>query len=182
MYYLNPRLLHRLKNALISIGSGNDFPVIAVVVQVVAAGFQHDVHQVVFFGGRLGHHDLTFLVKHPGNRAGFTQVPAALGEGVADLADGAVAIVRGHLHQQRHAARAVTFKSDFFVVDALKFASTALDGALDVVGRHVLRLGSSDSPAQSRITFNVASATLGGHGNFFNQTGEYLAALGVQRA
>ena len=32
------------------------------------------------------------------------------------------------------------------------------------------------------MTFNIASAALGGHGDFFNQTGEYLAALGVQRA
>src|SRR6478735_12367816 len=101
---------------------------------------------------------------------------------MADFAHGTVAIIGRDLNQQSYTAGAIAFKGDFFIAHAFKFAGAALDGPLDVVSRHVLSLGGSNSRAQARIAFRVATAALGGHGDFLDQTGKYLAALGVQRA
>ena len=72
---------------------------------------------------------------------------------MADFADRAVAIVGRYLDQDGDAARAVAFKRDLFVSDAGQLAGAALDGALDVVGRHVLGLGRGHRGAQARILF-----------------------------
>ena len=86
-----------------------------------------------------------------------------------------------HIHDDRHAARAVALEGDLFVVHAFQFAGAALDGALDVVLRHVLRLGGGHGRAQAGVAVRVA-ATLGGYGDFLKETREYLAALCIQRA
>ena len=79
------------------------------------------------------------------------------------------------------AAGAVALKGDLFVADAFQLAGAALDGALDVVLRHVLGLGGQNGGAQPRIAVRIAAA-LGGDGDFLDQAGEDLAALGVERA
>src|SRR5205807_6467874 len=104
------------------------------------------------------------------------QVSAILAEHVANFADGAVAVVGGHLGDQRYSAWAVTFKGDLFVCSAGQFAGTALDGALDVVRRHVLGFGRGNGSPQARISFRITAAALGRHGYFFDQASEYLAA------
>jgi hypothetical protein len=46
-----------------------------------------------------------------------------------------------HVDNDGHAAGAVALEGDLFVADAFQLAGAALDGALDVVLRHVFRLG-----------------------------------------
>jgi len=67
---------------------------------------------------------------------------------VPHLADRAVAIVGRHFDQDGNPARTVSFKRDLFVRDSRQLAGAALDGALDVVGGHVLRLGRGHRSAQ----------------------------------
>src|SRR5213075_395982 len=110
---------------------GRDLPVFAIIAEVFAAIFQDDVHQVIFLNGRFGNHDVALFVEHPGNSAGFSHVAAIIGKHVAYLANGAVAIIGGDVHQQRHSAGAIGLEDGFFVANARQLAGAALDGALD---------------------------------------------------
>ena len=107
--------------------------------------------------------------------------PAILAEGVADFADGAIAVVGVDVEQDGDAAGAVAFELKFFVGRAGKFARAALNGTLDIVGRHVFGLGSGNCGSQARIRIRIAAA-FGGNADFLNQASENLAALGVERA
>ena len=100
-----------------------------------------------------------FLLEHPGHRTGFTHVAAVLAEGVADFADRAIAVIGGDFDQDGHAAGAVAFEGDLFVGNARQLAGTALDGALDVVGGHVLGLSRGHGGAQPGILFRIAAAS-----------------------
>jgi len=79
-------------------------------------------------------------------------------------------------------AGAVALKRKFFKIDARQFAGTALDGALDIVLRHVFRLGRENRSAQARIGIRIAPAVIGGNADFLNKAGKNLAALGVECA
>ena len=102
---------------------------------------------------------------------------------MANFADRAVLVVGEHLDDDGDATGAVALVGDLLVGDAFELAGAALDGALDVVGGHVLRLGRGDGAAQTGIAVGVsAAAGLGGDGDFLDQTGEDLATFGVKRA
>ena len=109
-------------------------------------------------------------------------LPPFLPKHVADFADRAVAVVGVDVEQDRHAARAIAFERELFVGGAGQFAGTALDGALDVIGGHVLGLGREDGAAQARVGVGIAAAVFRGDADFLDETGENLAALGVKRA
>ena len=100
---------------------------------------------------------------------------------MADIADGAVAVVSRDRNQHRRAARTVAFEHDFVDLAAFQFAGAAHDGALDVVGRHADSLGGKDGRAQTRIRVGIAAAPGGDH-DFFNDAGEDFPALGVEGA
>src|SRR5258706_963981 len=121
-------------------------------------------------------------MKHVRHRPGVRHVAAVLAEHVAYFADRAVAVVGADFHQHRYAARAVALEREFLVVHAGQLPGAALGSALDVVGWHVLCLGCSDSSPKPRISIRIAASRLRRHGNFLDQTGENLAALGIQRA
>ena len=96
--------------------------------------------------------------------------------------DGAVAVVGQHIDDDRNAAGTVALEADLLVGCAFEFAGSLLDGALDVVRGHVLGLGCGDRAAKARVAVRIASAAFGGDGDFLDQAGKDLAALGVQRA
>ena len=77
---------------------------------------------------------------------------------MADFADCAVAVVGEDVHDDGHAAGAVALEGDLFVAHAFQFAGTALDGALDVVLRHVLGLGCGNRRAKARVAVRIAAA------------------------
>ena len=126
--------------------------------------------------------DVAARLEHVGDAAGGAQVAAVLGEDVADLGDGAVAVVGGALHQDGHAARAVTLEGDLLVGGPLQLARALLDGALDVVGGHVDALGLVHRRAQAGVGVGVAAADARRDGHLADDLGEDLAALGVERA
>ena len=95
--------------------------------------------------------DLTLSVEHPGHRVRGAEVAAVPAEGVADLGDRAVGVVGRGLDEDRGAARAVSLVGHLLVFAALELAGALLDGAVDVVVRHVHRLGRVDRGAQARI-------------------------------
>ena len=97
---------------------------------------------------------------------------------MANLADGAIAIVGGDHHQDGGAARAVAFKHDLVDLAAFELAGAAHDGLLDVVGRHADGLGGGDGRSQARIHIRIAAVSGGDH-DLFNDARETLPALGV---
>ena len=103
-------------------------------------------------------------------------------EQVAQFADRAVLVVGHALDDERRAAGAVALVGDFLVGDAGQLAGAALDRLLDVVGRHVDRLGVGDDRAEPRIHAWIAAAIPGRDGQFLDDAREDLAALGVSRA
>jgi hypothetical protein len=123
--------------------------------------------------------DLALALEHPGDAALFAHVSAVLGESVADIGDGAVAVVGGDVDQDGGAARPVAFEHDLFDLSAFQFAGAAHDGLLDVVGRHADRFGGQDGGAQARIPVGIAAAARGDH-NFLDDARERFSALGVK--
>src|SRR5581483_2750346 len=113
--------------------------------------------------------------------AGLGHVAPVLAEGVTNLADGPVAVIGTDVDEHGYPAGAVALERELFIVDARQLPGTTLDCALDVVGRHVLCLGSGNRSAQPRIGIGI-SAVLGGNGDFLDQPGKNLAPLGVKCA
>ena len=79
-------------------------------MQVLAAGFEDNIHQVILFRGALGDYDIALLVEHPGDRARFRHVTAVLSEAVANFANRTVAIVGVDVEQNGHTPRTVAFE------------------------------------------------------------------------
>ena len=102
--------------------------------------------------------DVALLLEHPGDAVGLAEVAAVLRERVAHLADGAVLVVGERLDHDRGAAGAVGLVGDLVVGDAGQLAGAALDGALDVVGGHVLGFRRGDGGAQARVLVDVTTA------------------------
>ncbi len=125
---------------------------------------------------------MSFLVEQIRNGAGCGHVASILAKSMANFADRAVAIVGVDLEQNGDAAGAVALELKFFVGGAGEFAGAALDGALDVVLRHVLGLGGENGAAEARVGVGIAAAVLGGNADFLDQAGKNLAPLGVKRA
>ncbi|MNN44940.1 hypothetical protein D3C81_1592500 [compost metagenome] len=117
--------------------------------------------------------------EHECHRAFGAHVAAMLGERVAHFGHGSGAVVGQAVDDDGRAGQAVAFVADLFVVGAFQAAHAALDRALDVVLGHVRVHGLVDRQAQARVGVGIAAAKLGGHGDFLDQAGPDLAALGV---
>src|SRR5579883_3446795 len=157
----------------------DDLPSVAFVVQVFSARLKHNAHQLFFIRGFFRNGDDALLGKHEAHRASLTQVAAVLGEGMPDFTHRAVTIVRCGFHNDGHTTRSVTLKSNFFVGGSGQLASSALNGPLDIVSRHVLCLCRSNGRAQARVTVRITAGP-GRNRNFLDETGKNLAALRVE--
>ena len=105
-----------------------------------------------------------------------------LREDVADLGDGAVAVVGRALDKDGDAARAVALELEVLVGRALELARALLDGAGDVVRGHVRALGLVDCGPQAGVGVGIAPADAGGDRHLTDDLGEELAPLGVEGA
>ena len=133
---LDPRLDERLAHGGEVGGLGEDLEDVLVLVDVLGAGLDRG-HEVVL-GVLLGvDDDDALLVEEVGDRAGLAEVAAVLGEQVADLRPGAVAVVGHRLDEHRDAARAVALVDDGLPVLGVRAGAGALgDRPLDVVLGH----------------------------------------------
>src|SRR5256885_10045470 len=120
--------------------------------------------------------DLGIAVEHPRHRVRGAEVTAVALEGVADLRDGAIRVVGGRFDEEGRAAGPVRLVGDFLVRDALELARSLLDGALDVVERHILGLSGVDGGAEPGVAPGIAAALLGGDRDFADQLSEQRAA------
>src|SRR3546814_3251070 len=107
------------------------------------------------------------------------QVAAELAERVAHVGHGAHLVVGQAVDDHRHAARRVALVADLLVLDALQLAGGFLQRALDGVLGHVDRQALVDRRAQARAVGRLGAALAGRDGDFADDLGEDLAALGV---
>ena len=113
------------------------------------------------------------MVEHEGDRAGFRERPARLGEIGAHLARRAVAVVGERLDDHGDAAGRVALVAHFVVILAIG-AGGLLDGALDIVPGHVFDAGGDAGRAQAGVHVGVGQAHLGRDGDFTGQFGKQL--------
>ena len=123
--------------------------------------------------------DLPAALEVPQDLVGTRQGGVVPLEEVADFGDGTVAVVGEAGDDQADAAVGVGFEEDFFEGAAAEFAGAFLDGAVDVVGRHVDGLAFAEDGAQGDVGAGIAAAGARGDGQFLGELGEDLAALGV---
>ena len=123
--------------------------------------------------------DDALLVEQVRDRAGLAEVAAVLGEQVAHVGAGAVAVVGHRLDQQRDAARAVALVED--LLDRVRVG--ALAGPL-AIARSMLSLGIEASFAfgsrrERGVRVRVAAALLRRDGDRARELREVLAAASV---
>src|SRR5882672_4123797 len=145
---------------------GADQVLLALAGEILGPGLQRRLEGAVLRIAVGVEPDLPLAVEHPGHGIGRAQIAAVAAEGVADLRHGAVGIVGRCLDDHGGAAGAVALVDHFLEGDALQLAGALLDGAFDVVARHINCLGGIDGRAQSGVAAGVAAAGLGSHGDF----------------
>src|SRR5512143_3335397 len=102
-------------------------------------------------------------------------------EGVAELGNGAVAVVCDALDHHGHAVRSKALIHHLLEgCRVLVLAGAAADGALDVVLGHVLRAGLVDGQTQAEVGIWVAAALSCSHDELTREPGENGAALRVR--
>src|SRR5207302_3943096 len=81
--------------------------------------------------------DLALPREHPGDAAGGAQVAPGPAEEIADLTTRAVAVVGQRVDHDGDAMRAIALEAELLERGPAQLACAALDGACDVVLRHV---------------------------------------------
>src|ERR1700682_3926671 len=175
----DPRFGQRFLHLFERVGRRHDVPRGAIVFQIFGARFQHEVQQLVFARGLLGHGNFALAVEHPSDGAGFGHVAAVLAHEVAELTDHAVAVGGDDLNQHAHSARAISFEGGFLILLAFQLAGAAKNGALDVFTWHLRSLCRQNRGSQARVGVRFASADARSNADFSDDSREYAAALRV---
>ena len=116
--------------------------------------------------------------EHEGDRPRLAEIAAIFGEQRAHHACRAVAVVGERLDHDCRTARPVAFIADRFVIFRLA-ARRLLDGALDIVFRHVLGACILDSESQTRILFGIGQTCPRRYRDLAGELREQLRADGV---
>src|SRR3954454_3266525 len=137
---------------------GGDLPLGAVLGDVLGAAGQGQLHELVLVHALpIEQHD-PLAVELPGDAAGRAQRAAVLGEDVAQVGRGAVAVVGEDGGDHGHAAGPVALVDDRLVGGAVGAAGAALDGALDVVLGHRVVARLLDRAGERRVGVRVGPA------------------------
>ena len=102
-----------------------------------------------------------------------THVARELVEYAANVGNSTGRVIGQGVHEDCDAVRAVSFVSHALVV-ALILTHRVLDGAFDVVLRHVLALADGDNTTQCGVVLGFRTSCLHGNGNLLAQAGECL--------
>src|SRR5207245_8876702 len=126
----------RLGDIAIAFGRSVDLVATFARDHVVGAGLDRGIEHGVVGGDAAVVLDDAGAVEHERDRAGFAEIAAGLGEEGAEVGGGAVTVVGQRLDDDGDAAGAIALVADLVIVLAL-IAERLLDGALDIVLRHV---------------------------------------------
>src|ERR1700691_1391568 len=125
--------------------------------------------------------DRAALVEQVGDRAGLAERATVLGEGVAHVGAGAVAVVGDGLDEHRHPARAVALVEHGLQGRCLALAAAGPlgDRPFDVVLGHRGFFGLADRQLERGIAVGVSPAVARGDRDGAGEFGELLTAAGV---
>src|SRR5919201_2554315 len=123
--------------------------------------------------------DLTLAGEHPAHAPGRPEISAGAGEQVANVAAGAVAVVRHGLDHDGDAVRAVSFEAKLLHLGAAEVARAALDRPLDVLLRHVDITGLLDRESQPVVTVWIPATFASRDRDLARHLGELLTFLRV---
>ena len=98
---------------------------------------------------------------------------------VPNLADYAVTVRGHHLQDHAYSAWSVTFEVYFLILFAFELACPSLDGALDILIRHIFVFGCGNRRPQPWVGIRVAAANTGGNADFADHLGEDTPPLGI---
>jgi len=94
-----------------------------------------------------------------------------------------VFIVGHHFHEDGHPSGPVALINHFFVNRApIEVSRSLLDGLLDIVLRHILRLGRRNRLAQARIALHISAAETGREGYLLRDLGKDFPPFRVSGA
>ena len=99
---------------------GQNFITLRLGLEIFRAGFERQFHQLVLARRFPRDNDLPFAMKQTADRAGRGDAAAVFGHDTANIRRRAVAIVRAHFHQQRHAVRPVNLIGQILEVHGLR--------------------------------------------------------------
>ncbi len=128
---------------------------LAVLAHVLGAGVDRDDQVVLAVAVGVDDDDAAFL-EDPGDRARLAEAAVVLGEGVAHVGAGAVAVVGQRIDQDRRAAGPVALEED--LLDRVGIgadAAAAVDRPLDVFLRHRGVAGLLHRGRQGRVGIGV---------------------------
>ena len=152
-------------------GHDDDVVVSPELSTFIGAGHDRRFHDRVG-AARLGLvDDLSDMIEHEGDGARFAERATGPREIGADRARRTVAVVGQRLDDDGDAAGAIALVAHLVIVLAV-IAERLLDGAVDIVLRHVLGAGVLDRETQARIHLGIGKAELRGDGDL---AGELLA-------
>src|SRR5215212_9146942 len=161
----------------------HDPVVVLLFYYVFGPGFEGDLHQFILICRALRDQDDALALEQVRDRAGRTELAAVLGEDVANVGGGPVAVVRKHVDQDGDPAGRVALVGDPLVGFGVGACAGALvDGALDVVVWHVGVLRLLYRKVERRVHLGVPATLARGDGDRFGQLTEERPALGVSGA
>src|SRR4051795_12279838 len=123
--------------------------------------------------------NLSLTIEHPCHRVAGAQISAVAAERMADLGHGPIRIVGGCLDEDGGSPRSVAFVGQLLVDAPLELPGPLLNGAIDVLARHVDRLGSIDGGPEPGVTPGITTARPGGYRDLPDDLGPGRCALGV---
>ena len=148
-----PAFVDRLQAPLRALPARDDLPVLAVVAQIVGAGVEHHVHELIF--GRLSPSMTIWLLRSniQATLPCSPRLPPFFENMWRISLTVRLRLSVATIDQHGRAARTVAFEHDFVDLAAFQFAGAAHDGALDVVGGHADGFGGGDGGAQARDSY-----------------------------
>ena len=118
--------------------------------------------------------EMAFVFKHELHGPTGSKTAIAFIETSAHIGHRACVVVCGCLHQNCNAVRRIALKDDFLVISLILGRGT-LDGALNIVFRHVGVSRILNQGLQSAVAFRIWSTLLDAHDDVLRNPGERLS-------
>ena len=153
--------------------------VIAVVLHIVGAGFDGEIHEICLVDRVHRDADFALAIELKCDAARGGDAAAVFRENRADVGGRAVEVVGGHFDDEGDAGGAVAFVGDFLDALAAEFAAAFFDGAFDIVFGHGDGFRIFDGGTESGVGGWVAATGAGGECDFMRALAEDPAFDGV---
>src|SRR5918995_3235089 len=169
------RVLHRVQLER----CGGDDVLITLPGEILCAAVEGRLERTVFLVACGVEIDLALTIEHPRDRVRRPQIATVSAEGMANFRHGPIGIVGGGFDEDGRTAGTVPLVGQLLVDAPLQLTSALLDGAVDILPRHVDRVGGIDRGSQARVAAGVSAPAPGSYSDLANHLGPGGGALRV---